>query len=137
MLMADFNAPVIEEFRASGGKVGGPFGGMDLLLLTSKGSKTGKLITKPLAYSMDGDDYVVVASKGGAPTHPDWYFNLTSNPEVTVEVGSEKFTGKATEAKGKERERLFEQHAAKYAVFNDYKAKTTRTLPVFVLTRSA
>lgn len=135
--MADFNLDVIEEFRDSSGKVGGPFGGMDLLLLTSKGAKTGKPATKPLAYSQDGDDYVVVASKGGAPTNPDWYFNLKSNPEVTVEVGSEKFAGTATEAKGKDRERLFDQHAQKYSVFNDYKAKTSRQLPVFVISKTA
>jgi deazaflavin-dependent oxidoreductase (nitroreductase family) len=133
--MADFNTDVIKEFRSSGGHVGGPFGGMDLLLLTSKGAKTGKTITKPLAYSQDGDDFVVVASKGGAPTNPDWYYNLKSNPQVTVEVGDEKFSGTATEAKGKDRERLFDQHAAKYSVFNDYKAKTSRQLPVFVISR--
>ena len=135
--MADFNADVIEEFRNSGGKVGGPFGGMELLLLTSKGSKTGKLVTKPLAYSVDGDNYVVVASKGGSPTNPDWYYNLKTNPDVTVEVGAEKFAGTAKEAKGKDHERLFNQHAAKYSVFNDYKAKTTRHLPVFVITRAS
>jgi deazaflavin-dependent oxidoreductase (nitroreductase family) len=133
--MADFNTPVIEEFRANGGKVGGPFGSMELLLLTTKGSKSGNTTIKPLAYTVDGDNYVVVASKGGAPTNPDWYFNLKSNPEVTVEVGSEKFTGHAKEATGKERDRLFDQHAAKYAAFNDYKAKTTRTLPVFTISR--
>lgn len=134
--MADFNVDVIEEFRNSAGKVGGYFGGMDLLLLTSKGAKSGKPITKPLAYSTEGDDYVVVASKGGAPTNPDWYYNLKSNPEVTVEVGSEKFSGTAKEAKGKDRERLFDQHAQKYSVFNDYKAKTSRQLPVFVISRA-
>lgn len=134
--MADFNTPVIEEFRANAGKVGGPFGSMELLLLTTKGSKSGKTTIKPLAYTTDGDNYVVVASKGGAPTNPDWYFNLKSNPEVTVEVGSEKFTGHAQEAIGKERDRLFDQHAAKYAAFNDYKTKTTRTLPVFTISRS-
>lgn len=135
--MADFNVDVIEEFRNNAGKVGGYFGGMELLLLTSKGAKSGKPVTKPLAYSMDGDNYVVVASKGGAPTNPDWYYNLKSSPEVTVEVGSEKFPGTATEAKGKDRERLFDQHAEKYSVFNDYKAKTSRQLPVFVISKKS
>lgn len=78
--MADFNAPVIEEFRASGGKVGGMFGSMDLLLLTSKGAKSGKPTTKPLAYSMDGDNYVVVASKGGAPSIPIGTLTSTQAP---------------------------------------------------------
>lgn len=131
----DYNAPVIEEFRSNQGKVMGPFGGMELLLLTSKGAKTGKSYTRPLAYTKDGDHFVIVASKGGSPTNPDWYHNLVAHPEVTVEVGPDKFQARASKATGHERERLFNQHARQYPQFNDYKAKTTRELPVFVLER--
>jgi deazaflavin-dependent oxidoreductase (nitroreductase family) len=133
--MVDYNAPIIEEFRANHGKVGGNFGAMELLLLTSTGAKSSKSYTRPLAYTTDGDRLVVVASKGGAPTNPDWYHNLLAHPEVTVEVGDEKFTARAKKTAGKEREHLFNQHAKQYPVFQGYKAKTSRELPVFVLER--
>jgi deazaflavin-dependent oxidoreductase (nitroreductase family) len=111
------------------------FMGMELLLLTVKGAKSGNEYTRPLAYTKDGDHLVIVASKGGAPTNPDWYHNLVAHPDVTVEVGAEKFQAHASKTIGKERERLFEQHAVAYPVFNDYKAKATREIPVFVLER--
>jgi deazaflavin-dependent oxidoreductase (nitroreductase family) len=127
--MADnFNAPIIEEFRNNEGKVSGMFAGMELLLLTSK-------FTTPLAYTKEGDNYVVIASKAGAPTNPDWYHNLKAHPEVTIEVGPEKFEARTREVKGTERDRLYEQHAKAYAVFNDYEAKTSRKIPVFVIER--
>jgi deazaflavin-dependent oxidoreductase (nitroreductase family) len=135
MANPDPNANVIEEFRANQGRLGGMFDSMQLLLLTSTGAKTGRPFTKPLAYTKDGDRYVIVASFGGAPTHPAWYHNLVAHPEVTVEVGADKFPAHATLTTGEERERLFNQHAAQYPQFNDYKAKTTRELPVFVLER--
>ncbi|HUC87380.1 MAG TPA: nitroreductase family deazaflavin-dependent oxidoreductase, partial [Candidatus Saccharimonadales bacterium] len=133
--MPDFNKSVIDEFHANQGKVSGPFAEMELLLLTTVGAKTGKASTNPLAYTKDGDRLVIVASKGGAPTNPDWYYNLVAHPEVTVELGTEKFPVRAILAAGKERERLFDQHAKQYPGFNDYKAKTTRELPVFALER--
>lgn len=131
--MEDFNKKIIEEFRANHGKVGDMFTGMDLLLVTTKGAKSGKESTIPVAYTKDGDKYVIVASKGGAPTNPAWYYNLLAHPEVMIEVGSEKFTAKATDAKGEERDHLFEQHAKQYPTFNEYKEKTTRTIPVLTL----
>jgi deazaflavin-dependent oxidoreductase (nitroreductase family) len=131
--MPDFNTSIIEEFRSNGGKVAGPFTGMELLLLTTIGAKSGKVYIHPLAYTMDGDKYVIVASKGGAPTNPDWYHNLLAHPETTIEVGSDKFKVRALKTTGAEREKLFDQHAKQYAGFNDYKAKTTRELPVFEL----
>ena len=133
--MNDFNQKIIDEFRANDGKVGGMFAGMELLLVTTKGAKTGKESVIPVAYSKDGDKFVIVASKGGAPTHPAWYYNLLAHPEVTVEVGKEKFKAHAKDATGDEPERLFEQHAKKYPTFNDYKAKTTRVIPVLTLER--
>ena len=129
------NAKIIEEFRANQGKVGGMFATMHLLLVTTIGAKTGKEIVIPVAYSRDRDDYVIVASKGGAPTNPDWYYNLLAHPEVTIEVGAENFKVRATNVIGAERERLFDQHAMQYQVFNGYKAKTTRVIPVFLLKR--
>lgn len=133
--MADYNAPIINEFRENKGKVGKMFAGMELLLLTTTGAKSGKTYIRPLAYTKDGDNLVIVASKGGAPTNPDWYHNLIAHPEVTVEVGEDKFKVHATETSGAERDRLFKQHAAKYPGFNDYVVKTTRVLPVFLLER--
>jgi deazaflavin-dependent oxidoreductase (nitroreductase family) len=131
--MNGFNQKVINEFRANEGKVGGMFAGMKLLLLTTKGAKSGKELIVPVAYTMDGDKYVVVASKGGAPTNPAWYYNLLANPEITVEVGTKKFKARAKDTTGEERERLFNQHAKQYPTFNDYKAKTTRVIPVLTL----
>jgi|ERR1700683_129253 len=133
----DPNTAVIEEFRAHQGRVGGYFEQLKLLLLSGAGAKTGQPFTKPVAYTMDGDRYVIIASKGGAPTNPAWYFNLKAHPDVTVEVGDEKFQARATEAAGAERERLFNQQAALYPQFNEYKTKTTRQIPVFVLERTA
>jgi deazaflavin-dependent oxidoreductase (nitroreductase family) len=131
-----FNERVIDDFRAHGGRItNGPFTGRSLLLLTTQGVKTGKERTSPLAYTADGDRFVVVASKGGAPSHPDWYRNLRAHPRVTVEVGPEKFQARATVAEGLERRRLFDQHAAKMPAFADYEKKTTRTIPVVVLER--
>jgi deazaflavin-dependent oxidoreductase (nitroreductase family) len=129
------SSKIIEEFRQNQGKVGGFFSGMNLLLMTTKGAKSGKESVIPVAYTKDGEKYVVIASKGGAPTHPAWYYNLLANPEITVEVGSEKFTARAVNTEGQERERLFNQHATEYPQFNEYKAKTSRVIPVFLLER--
>src|SRR5579862_5378971 len=111
------NSKIIEEFRANNGKVGGFFEGMNLLLMTTKGAKSGKESVIPVAYTKDGENFVVAASKGGAPTHPGWYYNLLAHPEITVEVGSEKFKAHAVNTEGEERERLFNQHAAEYPQF--------------------
>src|SRR5689334_16972927 len=96
----DFNQKVISEFRANQGKVGGQMAGMPLLLLTTTGAKSGRAITKPLAYSRDGDRIVVIASFAGAPKSPPWYFNLVANPVATVELGSERFQVRATVTSG-------------------------------------
>jgi deazaflavin-dependent oxidoreductase (nitroreductase family) len=127
------NEPVIKEFRENGGKVGGYFASMKLLLLTHKGAKSGKEYVSPLAYTMDGDNYVIAASKGGADTNPDWYSNLKANPRVTVEVGTDKFEAEAEEVSPEERDRLYAAHAAVYPTFLDYEKKTTRKIPVFLL----
>jgi len=133
--MAEFNKKVIEEFRANGGKVGGPFAGAPMLLLTHKGARSGKSYTTPLVYSKDGGRIVIVASKAGAPNNPAWYHNLAAHPEVTVEIGTEHFKAKAAVTKGEERERLFNAQAAQMPVFNEYRSKTRRQIPVIVLER--
>lgn len=134
--MANYNTNIIQEFRAHKGQVGGNFEHLKLLLLTVRGARTGILYTHPVAYTTDGDQYIIVASKGGADTNPAWYHNLVANPDVTVEVGADSFKARATPAKGEEREHLFNQHAAQYPQFNDYKIKTKREIPVVVLERA-
>src|SRR5512140_1144202 len=91
----DRNKAIIEEFRANAGKVGGPFAGRTLLLLHTIGAKSRQKRINPVAYITDGDRLVIIASKGGAPTNPDWYYNIIANPLVTVEVGTEKFQARA------------------------------------------
>jgi deazaflavin-dependent oxidoreductase (nitroreductase family) len=135
--MNEFNRKIIEEFHANGGKVGGPFAGAPMILITHKGAKSGRTFTTPLVYSRDGDRVVIVASKAGAPTNPDWYHNLVANPAVTVEIGTEKFQARARVTSGEERERLFNAQAKMMPQFNEYKKKTTRQIPVLVLERIA
>jgi deazaflavin-dependent oxidoreductase (nitroreductase family) len=133
----NFNQKIIEEFRANGGKVGGPFEGGNILLLTTTGAKSGQPRISPLAYSTDGDNIVVVASKGGAPTNPDWFYNLVANPIVTVERGTEQFQARATVPEGEDRDRLFSQVSVHMPGFAEYQRNTTRKIPVVVLERIA
>jgi deazaflavin-dependent oxidoreductase (nitroreductase family) len=133
--MSDHNRSTIEEFRANGGKVGGYFEGTPLLLLHTTGAKSGQTRINPLAYTTDGDRLVVIASKGGAPTNPDWFYNLRANPIVTVEQGTDQFRARATIADEPERTRLFGKMVAKMPGFAEYQRKTTRQLPVVVLER--
>lgn len=133
----DWNKAIIEEFRANGGQVGGQFANMPLLLLHTTGAKSQQPRINPVAYTMDGDRYVVFASKGGAPTNPDWYYNLVAQPLVTVEVGTEQFQARATVAAEPERTRLYEQIAAGRPNFAEYQQKTTRSIPAVILTRIA
>jgi deazaflavin-dependent oxidoreductase (nitroreductase family) len=133
--MSDWNTNIINEFRAKGGKGITNFGDR-LLLLTVRGAKTGTPRTYPLAYHRNGDSYVVIASKGGAPTHPDWYRNVSANPDVEVEIGTQRFTAHARPiAEGPERDALYEQQAQIMPGFRDYEVKTAgiRTIPVVVL----
>ena len=129
------NKKIIDEFRANSGKVGGPFEGKTLLLLHTKGAKSRQERINPVACIKDGDRLAVIASKGGAPTNPDWYYNVVANPLVTVEVGTEKFQARATVSEEPERTRLYDQMVAMMPSFDDYRRKTTRVIPVIVLTR--
>jgi len=131
---ADFNARIIEEFRANEGRVGGRFEGNPLLLLHHTGARSGESYVNPLAYQADGGRFVIFASKAGAPENPGWYYNLKAHPETTIEVGTETVPVRAEEATGEERERLFRAQAERIPVFAEYEQKAGRTIPVMVLT---
>ncbi len=126
---------IIEEFRANGGKVGGKFADRTLLLLHTTGAKSRQQRVTPVACTRDGDRLVVIASKGGAPTNPDWYHNIVANPLVAVELGTEQFQAHAAIPTEPERTHLFNQMAATNPGFIEYQRKTTRIIPVIVLTR--
>ena len=128
------NRRIIDEFRENDGKVGGRFEGKSLLLLHTRGAKSGQERINPLAYVRDGDRYVIIASKGGAPTNPSWYYNILASPMVTVEAGNETFQARATVAEEPERTRLYNKMVEMMPGFDDYRRKTTRNIPVIVLT---
>jgi deazaflavin-dependent oxidoreductase (nitroreductase family) len=131
----DFNRNLIQDLRENGKPTSGPFRGRDVLILTTKGAKSKEVRENPLVYTRDGDHYVIVASKSGAPTHPAWYHNLVAHPEVTVEVDGQKFKAGAHVPVGDEYERLYQQHASTNPQFHEYRRKTTRKIPVIVLER--
>ena len=132
----DFNTQLIADLRAHGGRAtSGPFEGRELLILTTRGARTGQPRENPLAFSEKGDDLVIAASKGGAPTHPAWYRNLEKDPEVTVEVRGETFKARARVATDDEYEDLYKVHADRMPGFWEYRKKTSRKLPVILLSR--
>jgi len=136
--MADFdNNQVIDEFRASEGRVGGMFEGVPMLLVTHTGRKSGRRLTTPLVYTRDGDDLVVAASKAGADTHPAWYLNMAADPNVHIELGGEAYDCVARVlADGEERDRRYRAHADQQPQFNEYEAQTSRVIPIVVLSRA-
>jgi deazaflavin-dependent oxidoreductase (nitroreductase family) len=131
----EFHQQVIAEFRANGGRVGGYFTDIPLLLLITTGARSGRLRTTPLAYLADGERYVVVAAAGGAARNPAWYHNLVADPGVTVEVGTEVFDATAAVMTGEERDALYERFTARSPQLVGYQARTTRPIPVVVLDR--
>ena len=131
--MSDWNTAIIDEFRASGGQVGGNFAGAPLLLLHTTGAKTGQERVNPMMYRQVGGSYAVFASKAGAPTNPDWYHNLVTNPAVTAEVGAQTLPFTARVAAPDEREQIWAAQKADYPGFADYETKTTRQIPVVIL----
>lgn len=136
----DWNQQVIKEFRANEGRVGGQFEGAPVLLLHTKGAKSGRERVNPMMYQAveDGDGRLAVfASKAGAPTNPDWYHNLVADPQVSVEVGAEHRQVVARVAEGDERERIWERQKREYPGFAEYETKTTRQIPVVLLERTA
>ena len=133
-LPPDFNAQIIDEFRANEGRVGGMFEGMTLLLLHDTGAKSGKSHIHPLVYHGEDGRYVIFASKGGAPTNPAWYHNLKAYPDARIEVGTEHFDVTATELTGEERDRIFRAQAQRAPQFAEYEKNTDRRIPVIALT---
>jgi deazaflavin-dependent oxidoreductase (nitroreductase family) len=131
----DWNKGIIDEFRANGGKVGGAFEGAPLLLLHHTGARSGTERVSPVMYRAVGDAFAVFASKGGAPTNPDWFHNLVANPRATVEVGTETFEVNARVAEEAEREPIWDQQKADYPGFADYERRTSRQIPVVILER--
>lgn len=129
----DFNTKIIEEFRANGGRVGGPFEGGTLLLLHTTGARTGEERINPVAYQKVDGGYAVFASKAGAPTHPDWYHNLIAHPQVEAEIGTQTHRLTARVAQGEERDRIWTRQKTDNPGFADYEQKTTRQIPVVVL----
>ena len=120
-------------YRATGGKLFGRMGKSPILLLNTVGRKTGRKRTSPLLYVMDGEDFVIIASKGGAPTHPAWYLNLKANPDATVEVGDRAVQVRAEEADSEEKVRLWQRMVEMYPTYDDYQTKTKREIPLLVL----
>ena len=133
--MNAFNAQVIAEFRANEGQVGGPFAGSTVLLLTTTGAKSGLERVNPVVARVEDDRIYVFASKAGAPTHPDWFHNLVARPEVTVELGAERFAARAVVVEGAERDRIYAAQAAEFPNFAEYQEATDRVIPVVLLER--
>ncbi|MFF4773563.1 nitroreductase/quinone reductase family protein [Microtetraspora fusca] len=130
----EFNQKIIEEFRANGGRVGGPFEGGRLLLLTTTGARSGAPHTTPVGYLPDEERVLVIASAAGAPKHPDWFRNLVANPRVTVEDGVFRYEAEAVVLQGDERDRVFARAVEADPGWGAYQAKTTRVIPVVALT---
>ncbi|MEU0504210.1 nitroreductase family deazaflavin-dependent oxidoreductase [Nocardia sp. NPDC005998] len=133
--MNDFNAQVIDEFRANEGKVGGMFEGARMVLITTTGAKSGRQVTSPLVYLPDGERIVLIASNGGADKHPAWYHNLRANPEFTVEIGTESYPAKAEVVTGTERDELYARMVEIMPGFGEYQANTSRVIPVVAVHR--
>lgn len=138
--MSDFagwNQKMIDEFRANEGKVGGPFEGAPMIIIHTKGRKSGKTYENPLVYQDVDGNFAIFASKGGAPEHPDWYHNIVANPEMEAEVGTEKHKVRARELKGEEREKIWTTQKERMPGFAEYDEKTKgiRDIPVILLER--
>ncbi|HSB85418.1 MAG TPA: nitroreductase family deazaflavin-dependent oxidoreductase [Ilumatobacteraceae bacterium] len=129
----EWNRGVIEEFRANKGKVGGVYEGAPMLLLHTTGARTGGQRVNPLVYLPDGDDFVVFASKAGAPSNPDWYYNLLANPRASIEVGDASLDVVARVVDGDVRERLWTRQVERFSRFAEYQRKIERKIPVIVL----
>jgi len=131
----EWNRGVIAEFRANGGKVGGPFEGAPMVLVHTIGAKSGQERVNPVVYQAVGDDIAVFASKAGAPDHPDWYRNLMAHPDTTIELGDETVSVHARTAEGDERERIWTMQKERMPQFADYERNTAREIPVVILER--
>jgi deazaflavin-dependent oxidoreductase (nitroreductase family) len=135
--VSDWNTKIIEEFRANGGKVGGPFEGAPILLLHTTGAKSGREHVSPMMYRLTDAGYAVFATKGGAPTNPDWYHNLVAHPAVRAEIGTQTLELTARVPDDAEREPIWTAQKGEYPGFAEYEQKTTRHIPVVILERAA
>jgi deazaflavin-dependent oxidoreductase (nitroreductase family) len=133
--MSEWNDKIIAEFRANDGRVGGPFQGAPILLLHSKGARSGRERVNPMMYRAVADGWAVFASKGGAPNNPDWYHNLIANPLASIEVGTQTVDVISRVTKGEERERIWSAQKADYKGFAEYERRTDREIPVLILSR--
>jgi deazaflavin-dependent oxidoreductase (nitroreductase family) len=133
--MNDLNSGTIETFRANHGQPGGFWEGRPLLLLTTTGAKSGQLRTTPVMYLREGDRIFIFASKGGAPTNPDWYYNLVAHPEVTVEIGDQTYHALARTVTGAEHDSIYTRWAEMYPQYREYQEKTSRSIPVIEVLR--
>ena len=134
--MKEFNNSIVDEFRANGGKVGGPFEGATLLLLTSTGAKSGQPRLAPLAYLTIDQKMIIIGSKAGADTNPDWVHNLRAHPRAHIEVGTEAYDVTARELPADERDKTYPKVVALAPGFGDYQSKTSRIIPLFELQRA-
>jgi deazaflavin-dependent oxidoreductase (nitroreductase family) len=133
--MNAFNKSIVDEFRANGGKVGGPFEGATLLLLTSTGAKSGQPRLAPLAYLTIDDKMIIIGSKAGADTNPDWVHNIRANPRAHIEVGTDGYDVTVRELPAEERDDVFRKVVALAPGFGEYQSKTSRVIPLFELRR--
>jgi deazaflavin-dependent oxidoreductase (nitroreductase family) len=134
--MKDFNRSIVDEFRANDGKVGGQFAGANLLLLTTTGAKSGQPRLAPLAYFTIDGKLIIIGSKAGADTNPDWVHNLRANPTAHIEVGSDAYDVTSRELPKAERDGLFDKIVAAAPGFGEYQSKTPRIIPLFELIRA-
>lgn len=126
----------VRRYEETGGEVGGVWNGVPILILTTRGRRTGQPRKSALIYGRDGDDPVIIASQGGAPTHPNWYHNLSADPEVEVQIGAARFPATARTAAGDERDRLWSLMTSIWPRYDTYQSRTERTIPVVVLQRA-
>ncbi|MEX1218672.1 MAG: nitroreductase/quinone reductase family protein [Acidimicrobiales bacterium] len=131
----NWNQQIMDEFRSHGGRVGGQFEGVPMVIVHHAGAKTGTIRHTPLTYLPIGEDLAIFGTKGGSPTNPAWYHNLIANPETVVELGSETISVRVREAKGAERDELFDRQKKAMPPFVDYEAATSRVIPVLVIER--
>ena len=136
MNVTEYNKTIVDEFRANGGVVGGPFNGANLLLLHTTGAKSGEPRINPLAYFTDEDAFLIVASYRGAPRNPPWFYNLVANPNAKIEVGSSEYSVAAEVVVEPQRTELYNSIAAQAPAFAEYQQKTTRTIPIIRLTKT-
>ena len=132
----EYNTKIIEEFRANSGRLGGEWAGTTLILIHHTGARSGTERVTPVGcFPLSNGRFAVVASNGGSPAHPGWYYNLKANPRITAELGSESFTVLAEELAGTARAELWPELIARYPALGEHQARTTRQVPVFLLTR--